>query len=366
MLHKDIIKIIEDFAPPIYQESYDNSGWQVGNPSDTCTGVLIALDATMEILHEAIATGCNLIITHHPLIFGKIKKIVGATAIDQWIIAAIKHDITLYACHTNLDNMAAGVNKKIADKLGLADTRILQPKQDLLYKLVTYVPIHDKEQLLQALWDAGAGKIGAYEECAFTMEGLGTFKPMSQANPTIGMAGGARETVTEARIEVLVPEDIRMHIIQTLRHAHPYEAVAYELISIANANQYIGAGMVGTLPEALPVETFLAHVKHTMQAAVIRYTPCNKSNIQRVGICGGSGSFLLPDAIRQQCDAFITADYKYHQFFESEGKIMITDIGHYESEQYTSEIFYDIIKDKFPNFAVRITTKSTNPINYYY
>jgi dinuclear metal center YbgI/SA1388 family protein len=365
MLVRDIIDTIEAFAPTIYQESYDNCGLQVGNTSDEVTGVLITLDVTETILKEAIDRNCNMIVAHHPLIFSGLKKITGRTYVERIVQQAIKNDINIYAAHTNLDNMQAGVNGKIAEKLGLTDIRILGPKTNTLSKLYTYAPVSAANAVRDALFAAGAGGIGNYTECSFTSAGSGTFRPGTGTNPSIGTSGGPRQQVDEVKIEVLVEQHNEQNVLKALFQHHPYEEVAYELIPLPNPNQQIGAGMIGTLPNPVVADYFLEVLKERMKTDCIRHTQLGRKPISRVAVCGGSGSFLLNDAIRAGADIFITGDFKYHQFFDAEDKIIIADIGHYESEQFTSEIFEAILKKKFPNFAILLSNFSTNPIKYF-
>lgn len=365
MLVKDIIQTIETFAPAAYQESYDNCGLQVGELNDEVNGILITLDVTEDVVDEAIARGCNMIVAHHPLIFSGLKKIMGRNYVERIVKKAIKNDINIFAAHTNLDNMRHGVNAKIAAKLGLINTSILQPKASLLSKLQTYVPIANAEAVRDALFAAGAGQIGNYTECSFNINGSGTFRPAANANPAIGKAGGEREWVNEVKIEAPIEKHAERRVLQALRAAHPYEEVAYEIIPLANMHQEIGAGMIGSLPQPMNELQFLALVKETMKTGCIRHTALLNKKIERVAICGGSGSFLLNDALQAGADVFITADYKYHQFFDAAGKIIIADIGHYESEQFTSEIFEEILNEKFPNFAVLLSNLITNPVKYF-
>lgn len=365
MLVKDIIAAIEDFAPPVYQESYDNCGLQVGNVMDEVKGVLISLDVTEAILEEAMQRGCNMIVSHHPLIFSGLKKISGRTYVERVVQKAIKNDVSIYAAHTNLDNVYDGVNGKIAEKLGLTHTSILAPKSNTLSKLSTYVPVEAVDSLRDALFAAGAGKIRKYTECSFNSMGTGTFRAHKDANPTIGEAGGDRVQMEEMKIEVLVEKHAENAVMRALLGHHPYEEVAYELIPLPNPNQEKGAGMVGTLPTPMKEQDFLTFLKKQMKTACIRHTELTGKDISRVALCGGSGSFLLNDAIKANADIFITGDYKYHQFFDAEGRIIIADIGHYESEQFTSEIFEDILNKKFPNFAILLSNLSTNPVKYF-
>ncbi|WP_118972762.1 Nif3-like dinuclear metal center hexameric protein [Taibaiella koreensis] len=363
---KDILAEIERFAPLPYQESYDNCGVQVGDVTLPATGALLTLDVTEAVLDEAIASGCNLVVAHHPLIFSGLKSITGRNYVERTLLKAIRHNIVVYAAHTNLDNMQAGVNRKIAERLGLQERRILAPVKESLYKLYTYVPESHAEALQAALFAAGAGSIGEYSECSFAVPGSGTFRPSILSNPVIGIAGGARETVAEQKLEVMVPKHLKARVLSVLKEHHPYEEVAYELIALENENQTIGAGMTGRLEVPMTPADFLRFVKEQMQTGCIRYTTPHTDLIRTVAVCGGAGSFLLRQALAVGADAFITGDYKYHQFFDAAGRIMIADIGHYESEQFTIEIFSEILKEKFPNFALLFTKTNTNPVNYYF
>jgi len=362
---KDIIQEIEAFAPPAYQEGYDNSGLQVGDTGMEVTGVLLSLDVTEGILDEAMERGCNMVVAHHPLLFSGLKRIAGRNYVERIVIKAIKNDIAIYAAHTNLDNVHNGVNAKIAEKLGLEQLHILSPMRDTLRKLYTYAPKNAADKVREAMFKAGAGEIGDYKECSFNTEGTGTFRPGKDADPVIGEAGGPREQVDEVKIEVLVQKDKEMRVLQALFDNHPYEEVAYEIVALQNANQELGAGMAGELKEPMQPEAFLAMLKERMKTGCIRHTAFTGKPIKKVALCGGAGSFLLKDAVAAGADIFITGDYKYHQFFDAEGKIIIADIGHYESEQYTTEIFADILNKKFPNFAILLSNLSTNPVKYF-
>jgi dinuclear metal center YbgI/SA1388 family protein len=365
ILVKDIISAIEEFAPVAYQESYDNSGLQVGNPSCEVKSILLTLDVTEIVLEEALQKGANMIVAHHPLLFSGLKSISGRTYVERIVQKAIKNDISIYAAHTNLDNVRNGVNAKFAEKLGLINTSILTPMAGALSKLLTYVPVDNLDNVRDALFAAGAGHIGQYSECSFNVSGVGTFRASSDANPTTGVAGGAREQVEEVKLEVLIEKHTESRVLKALFTSHPYEEVAYEIIGIQNVNQDLGAGMVGYLPKPMSENDFLALLKVQMKADCIRHTANLGEKIEKVAICGGSGSFLLKDAIKAGADVFIAGDFKYHQFFDAENKIIIADIGHYESEQYTVEIFRDVLNKKFPNFAVLVANTSTNPIKYY-
>lgn len=363
---KDLTAYLEKLAPLSYQESYDNAGLIVGNPNEIITGVLISLDSTEDVVEEAIQRGCNVIVAHHPIVFKGIKKFTGKNYVERTIIKAIKNDIAIYATHTNLDNVVNGVSFKIAQLLGLQQVRILAPKADLLMKLVVFVPVDNTGQLLDALYAAGAGEIGNYSQCSFRVEGKGTFKPNGQANPTIGQTSGPMEEVEENRVEVIFPAYLKNQILAAMRKGHVYEEVAYYLTSLSNENQEVGSGAVGFLPQEMAETDFLAYLKQNMKVSVIRHTSLLNKPIRKVAVCGGAGSFMLSDAIRAGADIFITADYKYHEFFDAENRIIIADIGHYESEQFTKELLKDYICKKFTNFAVHLSETPTNPVKYYY
>lgn len=360
---KKIIKILEDFAPLSYQESYDNAGLIIGNLEEEVTGVLICLDCVEEILEEAIKNKCNLIIAHHPIVFNELKKITGATYIERVVIKAIKNNIAIYAAHTNLDNATGGVSFKIAEQLGLINCKVLQPKKNLFHKVVTYCPIDYAEKVKRALFDAGAGHIGNYDECSYNVEGIGTFKGLVGTKPFVGEVGKLHQE-KEIRIETVVPSHLLQKVIKNMIAAHPYEEVAYDVYQLANTNQNVGSGVIAELETAQNEEDFLKQLKIKLKTNCIRHTNLLGKKIKKVAICGGAGSFLLNDAIAANADIFITGDFKYHQFFDAENKILIADVGHYESEQFTCELIYDVLIKKIPNFAIRLTKINTNPINY--
>ncbi|RYZ98055.1 MAG: Nif3-like dinuclear metal center hexameric protein [Sphingobacteriaceae bacterium] len=355
---------LESLAPPAYQEDYDNAGLIIGRPDKEVSQALISLDCTEAVVDEAIATGCQVIISHHPIVFKGLKRFNGNTYVERVVEKAIKHDIAIYAIHTNLDNVADGVNARICETLGLTNLRILSPKSGLLKKLVTYVPVAQAEQVKNALFKAGAGSMGNYSECSFSAEGTGTFKGNEDTDPYVGEPG-ERHHEEELRIEMIYPATLESKIVMTLVLAHPYEEVAYDLYSLTNRHQLVGSGMIGELDEALSEEEFLQMVKENMQTGVIRHTTLRGKPVRKVAVCGGAGGFLLKHAIAAGADVFVTADYKYHEFFDADGKIVIADIGHFESEQFTQELLYEIIRKKFVTFAVRLTTINTNPVKYY-
>ena len=360
---KEITDHLETLAPLSYQESYDNAGLICGSEDMEINSALICLDSTEAVVDEAIGAGCNLIIAHHPIVFSGLKKLNGKNYVERVIIKAIKNNIAIYAVHTNIDNVYRGVNAKICEKLGLQNCQLLSPQKDILKRLITYVPKENAEHVRRALFDSGAGHIGNYDECSFNTSGLGTFKAQEGAKPHLGEVG-KRFEAEEIRIEVIYPAYLQSKIVSALLKAHPYEEVAYDLFSLSNYSSQVGAGMVGELLKETDEMDFLKDLKHKMKAESIRYTPLRNKKVRKIAVCGGSGSFLLNAAIAHQADVFVTADFKYHQFFDADGRIMIADIGHYESEQFTMELFYEILKKKFSTFALQLTKINTNPIKY--
>jgi dinuclear metal center YbgI/SA1388 family protein len=364
MTISSIISFLEKTAPLSLQEDYDNAGLITGNRDWPCTGALISLDATEEVMKEAIERKCNLVIAHHPIVFKGLKKINGKNYVERAVITAIKNDIAIYAIHTNLDNVMEGVNGKIADKLGLINRSILSPKQDLLQKLAVFVPEAHKETLLDALFAAGAGNIGNYSECSFGSEGTGTYKPGDSATPFLGKIG-ERHSEKEVKVEVIFPNWLKQQVVKAMLKAHPYEEVAYDLYSLSNPFRQTGSGMIGELENAVEEGFILKYIKDKFNIAVIRHTPLLGKKVKKLAICGGAGSFLTGAAIASGADMYITADVKYHEFFDADKRLVLADIGHYESEQYTVELLAELLTQNFPNFAVLKTGVQTNPVQYF-
>ncbi len=362
---QQVIQYLEELAPSMYQEGYDNSGLLVGSPSMEVRACLFSLDCTEAIIEEAIALNCNVIVCHHPIIFGGLKKINGKNYVERVIIAAIKNDIAIYACHTNLDNMLHGVNAKIAEKIALQDVQILLPKKETLEKLYLYAPEKELENVQKQFFALGAGQIGDYSECSFSVVGNGTFKAGANSNPKVGVAGGQREKVNEVKIEIIYNKHLKFNILNTIEKLDFYEEVAFEIIPLQNANQTIGSGIIGVLPEPVEPMEFLRFIKKALNTDCIRHTAILPKVIQRVAICGGSGSFLLPYAKKAKADVYISADFKYHEFFDADNSIIIADIGHFETEQFTPEIFYSYLQNKNCNFALHLSKINTNPIQYF-
>ncbi|MCP4552938.1 MAG: Nif3-like dinuclear metal center hexameric protein [Bacteroidetes bacterium] len=359
-----ITQLLEEFAPLSLQEHYDNSGLIIGNPTDEIRNALICIDITEEVIDEAKSGGFNLIISHHPLIFKEIKKLNKKPGVEQIIVDCIKNDIAIYAMHTNVDNIKSGVNGVIADKIGLINTSTLSEKSGLFRKLVTFCPAKNAEKLRSALFEQGAGQQGNYDCCSFNMTGTGTFKGNDNAKPFIGEKN-IRQTEQEIRIETIYPVHKEKSILSALINTHPYEEVAYDIFTLENTYNEFGAGIIGELNEEIGEIAFLKKLKTVFGVKIVKHSTLLNKPIKKVAVCGGSGSFLISVAKAREADIFISGDIKYHDFFEAHNKLLIADIGHYESEQFTKELIHTILIKKFPNFALRISEINTNPIQYY-
>ena len=346
---RDLTNYLESIAPSMYQESYDNSGLIVGNPNDDIKGVMLCLDSTEAVVDEAIEKGCNVVVAHHPIVFKGLKRITGRNYVERTIIKAIKNDVAIYAIHTNLDNIYNGVNAKICEKLGLQNTRILSPKSTLK-KLTALVSVQEIDTFKNALFEAGAGAFDFRRNISFTSVGAATIN---------------KESGAMTQIELTFDAAYEGAIVRALHEAHSSNSPVYQIISIENRHSQVGSGMIGELPEAIAPTAFLKQLKEAMKAGCVRYTELPKRKIKTVAVCGGSGGFLLNHAVRAGADIFVTADYKYHEFFDADGRIVIADIGHYESEQFTIELFNELITQKFSTFAVYLTKVNTNPIKYF-
>lgn len=365
MLISDIITHLESIAPPFYQESYDNAGLLTGQPGWECKGVLVTLEATEAVIREAMEKKCNCVVAHHPIVFGGLKKINGKNYVERAVIAAIKNDIAIYAIHTNLDNMMAGVNGRMADKLGLVNRQILLPRPSSLSKLFTFVPATHIDPVRDALFAAGGGIIGNYGECSFASDGTGSFRAGEGAHPFAGKIG-ERHYEKELKLEIIFPSHLQAVLVQALIAAHPYEEVAYGVVQLANTHPGIGAGLAGELEQPMEEKQFLDLLKKSFQAPVVRHTALLRKPIKKVALCGGAGSFLISRALGFGADIFVTADIKYHEFFDASDRMVIADIGHFESEQFTVDLLADILREKFPTFAVLKSGIPTNPVCYHY
>jgi len=363
MIVQDVINHLEELSPLAYAEDYDNVGLLVGDKKNTVNGILVTLDTLEAVLDEAIENKCNLIVSFHPIIFKGLKKLTGKTYVERVVMKAIKYDIAIYAMHTALDNALQGVNDKICEQIGLINRQILIPQNGTIKKLTTYVPKKSAKNLRKALFNAGAGSIGNYDNCSFNVDGIGTFKGNEQSNPVLGKKGNQTHE-EETKLTMIFARHLESKILQTLFKTHPYEEVAYEVTTLENKNQHIGMGMVGELENPMDEASFLKHLKSKMQTPVIRHSSLLGKTIQKVAVLGGSGSFAIQAAKAAKADVFITADLKYHDFFMAENNILLADIGHYESEQYTKNLLVAYLRKKMPNFAIILSNTNTNPVKY--
>jgi dinuclear metal center YbgI/SA1388 family protein len=360
---KEICHFLDNAIPLSYQEDYDNAGLQVGDGESETDSAILAIDVTGEVLNETVANKCGLIISHHPLIFTPVKRITGRSQVERIIAGAVKNNIAIYSAHTNLDNLENGVSKKMAEKLSLKNVRTLAPLNSRLLKLVTFVPETHIERVREAVFGAGAGVIGNYDSCSYNVTGYGTFRGNGNTSPFVGEKGKLTRQ-EEVRFETILLSHNKEAVIDALLASHPYEEVAYDIYQLENQYSGAGSGCVGELPSPLPAIDFLLHLAAVFDARGIRYAPARERMISKVALCGGAGIGLLGDAVRSGADAFITGDVKYHDFFRAEGTILLADIGHFESEKFSTEILYDLIIKKFPTFALRFSETNTNPINY--
>jgi len=364
MLVNDILNCITEVAQLQWQESYDNAGLQVGDLSAEAHKALICLDITEEVVDEAIAKNCNVIVSHHPLIFKGLKHLTPQTYIERAVMKAIKHDIAMISMHTNLDNSCLGVSRILAERLGLKDLHILQPLEGHLKKLVVYVPLSAAEAVRNAMFEAGAGCIGNYDSCSFNVQGRGSFRAGEMAHPYVGEIGKVHFE-DEVRIETVVPKYALSQVIAAMLKVHPYEEVAYDVFALENEFQQAGAGMIGELENPMEEVDFLQLVSETIESPCLRHSALTGRKIQRVALCGGSGSPFMGDAMRQKADAYLTADIKYHDFFIPEGRLLMVDGGHFETEQFTKELICELIRKKFPTFAAVIADTNTNAVHYF-
>lgn len=360
----DIIAVLEGWAPLALQENYDNAGLLTGDPGWTCSGILCTLDATEAVIDEAIGKKLNLVVAHHPIIFGGLKKLNGKNYVERTVIKAIKHDIAIYAIHTNLDNVIDGVNGKVAGMLGLQKTSILQPKPGTLRKLICFVPSGHLDVVRNDLFSAGAGVISQYSECSFSAPGTGTFLAGPGTDPFVGEQGRRHEE-NEVKLELIYPAYLERNVLNAMRKNHPYEEVAYDILPVTNAHPGIGSGIIGEWSEALDETAALDLFRKLFGLGIVRHTPLTGRKVKKVAFCGGAGSFLISSALGAGADLYVTADLKYHEFFDADGRLLLADIGHFESEQFTINLLQEVLAQKFPTFAVLKTAIKTNPVQYF-
>ena len=359
-----IISIIEKWAPTAYAEDFDNVGLLLGNAEAECMGILITHDVTENVIEEAVEKKFNLIICFHPIIFSGLKKLTGKTYVERVVTKTIKNDIAVYAIHTALDNHKEGVSYSLAVALGLKNIQILMPQKNTLKQLITYVPKENSATLLEALYQSGAGALGNYDQCSFITEGTGSFRGNENSKPHLGKKL-IREEVREVQLSLVFQKHLEGKIIQTLFENHPYEEIAYQVHPLDNTNQGIGIGSIGIFGEEITEQDFLKLVVEKLETSFIRHSALSKRKIKKVAILGGSGSFVIPTAKQKKVDALVTADLKYHDFFQAEGHILLVDGGHYETERFTKKLIYNHLIEKLPNFAIALSKSITNPVNYF-
>lgn len=360
---KELLSVIEELAPLGLQEGFDNSGIQVGDANVEATGVLFCIDVTEDVVDEAITLGCNIIIAHHPLLFKSLKSITGKSYIERCVVKAIKNDILIYAAHTNLDNAQYGINHYLGKLLNLQNQRILAPQKDKLVKLATYVPHSHSEQVRMALFNAGAGSIGDYDQCSYNINGQGTFRAGETSHPFTGTIGKLH-LEPEIKIEVVLPSIKTKDIVRALLAIHPYEVPAYDIYNLNNEWEQAGSGIVGTLPEEMDEENFLYYLKDVLDLQSVQFSKLRNKPIRDVAIAGGSGSFLIPQAIAYDADIFITGEVKYNDFYDVEDKLLLAVVGHYESEIFTKNVMFDYLSEKYPTFAIYMAGTDKNPVKY--
>ena len=358
-----ITQILEEWAPLHYAEDFDNVGLLVGNPKDEVGGILVTHDCLEEVVDEAIERNCNLIVCFHPIIFKGLKRFTGNSHVVRAVRKAIKNDVAIYAIHTALDNQAHGVSFGLSRALGLTNSSVLLPKENTVEKLNFYVPQAQAEQVRNALFAAGAGKLGNYDECSFSSDGKGSFRPSQNSTPYVGKKG-ERHIEDELQIQMVFQKHLASQIIEALLSSHPYEEVAYEISSLTNPNQNLGMGMIGHLPKSMKPSSFLDFVKKTLGTPSLRHSHLGTKDIERVAVLGGSGSFAIQAAKSKKADAYITADLKYHDFYEGNQSFLLVDAGHYETEQHTKKLILNHLTEKLPNFAILLSEVDTNPIKY--
>jgi dinuclear metal center YbgI/SA1388 family protein len=366
MIVKNLIKHIETWAPPGIAWEKDNVGLQLGSTQSQITNVLLCLEVDSKVVDDAIKKRCNLIISHHPLIFTPLKSITDRDNQSDLIKKIIKNDINVFSAHTNLDFAKDGVSFQLAKKLKLQQIRFLKNLSSNQYKIVVFVPEKFVEKVASAMHIAGGGQIGDYSNCSFRIVGQGTFKGSNSTNPFVGIKGNL-EYVREIRLEMIANSFDLPKILSAMKESHPYEEVAYDLYKLNNENVNFGMGAIGVLNQSMTKEEFLFYVSKSLKIKNFRYNSGKKNKIRTVAVCGGSGSDLADEAIKQNADAFITADVKYHKFQDVQNKILLIDAGHYETEIF----ILDELKRRIQKFLNNGNNKvykykgSTNPIIFY-
>jgi dinuclear metal center YbgI/SA1388 family protein len=360
---KEVLEALEEFAPPALQEGFDNTGIQVGETGQEAKGALLCVDVTEDVVEEALAKGCNLVIAHHPLLFKPVKSLRGATYIERCVMKACKYDMVIYAAHTNLDNVRRGVNGWLAERIGLNNTHILSPKREGLVKVVTFVPSGHVQKVRDALFAAGAGYVGNYDRCSFRLEGLGTFRAQDGAHPFLGEVG-KEHAEREERIETVIPTHLQGKVLQAVQAAHPYEEPATDIYPLNNTWEGAGSGIWGDLPEEEDEQEFLLRMKELFNVSCVQHSALRGKAVRRVAVCGGSGAFLIKEAIACGADVLVTGEARYNDYYDVENHLLLAVTGHYESEACTKDIFRTLLLKKFPTFALHLSETDVNPVKY--
>lgn len=352
MTIKEVTQFLESRFPLYLQEDFDNCGVQCGNVNNEISGAMVCFEMTEKIIDEAISKNCNLVISHHPLILKRgITKIVPSDRVGAMICKALANNMVLYSMHTNIDSGEGGGNDVFAEKLGLSDVKVMAPVKGLYRKLVVNVPAEHSEKLKEALFKIGCGQQGNYQKCSYSTLGKGQFEPNGEAKPFIGTQNNL-EKVEEERIEMIYPAYLQHAVIQAIYENHPYEEPAFDLFSLENTERKVGLGRIGELPEEMDCKEFFSYLKEKLNLEHLRYCGDEGKKIRRVAVCGGGGAGFIDTAIALNADAYVSGDFKYHDFFKSHSGTVLVDIGHYEGECFIKNIIFNLLKEKFTTFAV--------------
>ncbi|MDR3129421.1 MAG: Nif3-like dinuclear metal center hexameric protein [Tannerellaceae bacterium] len=360
---REVLDVLEEFAPLALQESFDNTGIQVGEIGQEVKGVLLCVDVTEDVMDEALVKGCNLVIAHHPLLFKPVKSLRGTTYVERCVMKACKYDMVIYAAHTNLDNLRKGINGWLGKRIGLDNVHILSPKREGLVKVVTFVPSGHVQKVQDALFATGAGCVGNYDRCSFRHEGLGSFRAQEGAHPFLGKVG-KEHVEREERIETVVPVHLQEKILQAVYAAHPYEEPVTDLYPLNNAWEEVGSGIWGDLSAEEDEREFLLRVKELFKIRCIKHSTLRGKPVRRVAVCGGSGAFLIKEAIACGADVLLTGEARYNDYHDVQNRLLLAVTGHYESEACTKDIFRTLLSEKFPTFALHLSEADVNPVKY--
>ena len=365
MTIKDVTTFLEQKFPLYLQEDFDNCGVQCGDVRQEISGAMVCFEMSEQVIDEAIDKGCNLVISHHPLMLKRgICKIVPTDRVGAMICKALAHNMVLYSMHTNIDSGEGGGNDAFAEKLRLRNVKVLEPHKGMYRKLVVFVPKENAETLKSALFAVGCGVQGNYDSCGYTLHGQGQFRPLEGANPHIGEENHL-EHVDEERVEMIYPTGLQRAVVQAIYDNHPYEEPAFDLLPLENESRTIGLGRIGELPKELPVSDFLGYLKDNLGFIHCRYCGDETKMIRKVAVCGGGGSSFIDLAIASGADAYVSGDFKYHDFFKSYQKTLLVDIGHYEGEFFIKNIIFNLLNEKFSTFATLISKMESLEVKFF-